>query len=111
MPRAPADDGPPLFTIAGLSVGGSGVVTLAVATYLGVRAWTHQNEANEICATEQCNDQAAVDLNQDARTSADWSTGLFVAGGVAAATGIVLLILGQTDYAQTAAGHPAILRW
>jgi len=107
----PSAEGPRPLTIAGIASGGVGVVALGIGTYFGIRAVHDQSEANDLCPDVQCNNQDAVDLNDDAQRAAGWSTGLLVGGSVVVATGIVLLVLSETETVKLTARDRLAIRW
>jgi hypothetical protein len=78
--------------IAGITAGGAGLIVVGVATYLALHALSEQRQADKICPMSACSDPGAVNLNHDARTSADFATGGFVLGGVAIAGGALLAL-------------------
>jgi serine/threonine-protein kinase len=92
----PAEPPPPsgLGTqrVAGIAVGAVGVLALGVGAGLGGAAIASNNSAKSACPTVQCGDQNGVDASHRAGTFADASTGLFVAGGVLAVTGLVVIL-------------------
>jgi hypothetical protein len=93
-----AASGSPLRTI-GLVVGGVGVVGLGVGTYFGLRAKSLNDESNEPGRCDEQNecDQIGGEKRDDADSAATASTIAFIAGGVLAATGVTLFILGGSN--------------
>lgn len=77
--------------IAGIVVGGAGVIGVGIGAALGVVAKGQYDEAEASCTGSTC-PQAALDQHDEARTSALGSTLAFAIGGAAMATGIVLLV-------------------
>lgn len=111
-PDQPDDEGSNALLITGAVLGGIGVAALGVGTIFGIRALDQIGEAQDRCTPELCTDPQAVELNEDGATSADLSTGLLIGGGVAAATGLVLIltaVVGDSDGADAdAASHTAL---
>ena len=95
----PSSDSSALST-AGIVVAAVGVVGLAVGTYYGLRAISYKNQAN---CSSKCEGEA-YDKQQEAHQSGTTSTIAFVAGGVLAATGVTLYLVGAPD--ETAATAP-----
>jgi hypothetical protein len=84
---APAPSTSPWPTI-GLFAAGAGLVGIAAGAGLGFVAMNQRNGAN--CARNVCPDESSAQKLNDAKNAADISTGLFIGGGVLAATGFTL---------------------
>jgi hypothetical protein len=85
--------------IAGLVAGGLGAATLIAGTYFGIKAQSKLDQSNAMgCMGNQCPSAAAA-VRGEARAAGDLSTGLFVAGGVLSAGGILLYVLGGAEAA------------
>jgi hypothetical protein len=87
--------GPPLRTL-GLAAGGAGVVGLGVGIAFGLHAQTLNRQSNE---NEHCNAENQCDViggqkRNAAQSAATVATAGFVAGGVLAAAGVTLFVLG-----------------
>jgi hypothetical protein len=85
----------PLRSI-GLVVGGAGLVGLGLGGYFGLRARSLNDESNEgghCNARNEC-DRAGGAKRDDAIGAANVATGAFIAGGVLAATGVTLFVVG-----------------
>jgi hypothetical protein len=95
-PAQPPDEGGGpdhrAMLIAGLVVGGVGIVGLGVGIGFGVDAIAKKDESDAECVGG-CTDLGAQ-RSSEAVTEADASTGLIVVGGIAAATGTLLVVLG-----------------
>jgi hypothetical protein len=78
--------------IGGLAVGGLGVVGIVVGSVFGLRAISDNNKSG--CGSNTCPDAASLEVRNDARSAGNISTISFVAGGVLAATGVTLFVLG-----------------
>lgn len=76
----------------GWVAGGVGVAGLAVGAVFGLRALSLKSERDAHCSSGNLCDQEGVDKDGDARSAATISTIGFVAGGVLAATGVVLVL-------------------
>jgi tetratricopeptide (TPR) repeat protein len=87
--------------ISGAAVGALGVGALATAVALGARA---SSDASKISSANAQGDvpwdSAKQQLYRDGQSSATAATVLYVAGGVVAATGVVLVALGLHDRAR-----------
>jgi tetratricopeptide (TPR) repeat protein len=90
----PAPDQPvdPLLPIgiAGVVLGGGLLIGGGIAGGFALDAW---NDVKETCPESPCDDPEDVSRAGDAQTLGDLSTAFFVAGGVTAAAGIVLLVV------------------
>jgi hypothetical protein len=86
-----ADRGATQRTV-GWVAGGAGVAGLGVGVALAVLAKSKDSDANLHCLTPSACDAEGVSLGNAARSLATGSTVAFIAGGVAVATGLVLLI-------------------
>lgn len=77
----------------GFVVAGIGVVGLGVGAITGLMAIGKNNDAKELCPTGgKCASQEGVDANDSAKSLGTVSTIGFVVGGVAVATGVVLVL-------------------
>lgn len=79
----------------GIGVVGLGAVGGGVA--FGIRARRFEEAANQECPGMVCNDPAALAVNQEARDSALRANVLFIAGGVAVASAVVMWLVGGPD--------------
>jgi hypothetical protein len=115
-PAAPAPtkprEGPPsggTQRAAGVVALSAGVVAVAMGTYFGVRAISKSDEAKSLCDPAKCTDRRAVDINDEAKTSATVSTIAIGAGVLAAGAGVWLLLSAAQRPATTSARlSPAI---
>jgi len=103
-PQSPSDSGEQASSLSGMYYGAIvsgalGVVGLALGIVFGVKASSEWDEAQE-CGTKVC-DPGASELSDDALISAAVSTGGFVVGGAAIATGALLWLLAPSDNAAT----------
>jgi hypothetical protein len=114
-PRAvEADDGtsasmPPLRTI-GLVAGGAGLVGLGVGSYFGLRAMSLKADSNaegRCDADNSCNEEGTA-LRRDAIAASTVSTIAFAAGGVLAAAGVTLFIIGGSETSERGARVTAV---
>jgi hypothetical protein len=110
-PAEEAPTGLPAPTVGAIVIGSVAVVASAVGIYLAVRAADSQSQANDICPDVACTDPTAVDLNDDARASADGATAAFVVAGVSAAASIVLFVVGAIDTPSSTGTNGAVLRF
>lgn len=91
-PPPPPPKGLGTQRIAGIAVGATGLVALGLAATFGGLAMSANSSANEKCPDTKCSDQDGVDAAARAGTFADVSTGLFIAGGAVAATGLIVFL-------------------
>jgi len=91
-PATPESPNPGLGTqkVAAIVVAGVGVAAVAVGGAFGVITISKKNDANNLCPASQCASQAEVNMWNDARTTGNVSTALFIAGGVGVAAGAIL---------------------
>jgi len=79
----------------GFVLGGTGIAALGVGTALGIITLNDASQVHGICpttSTNTCASGQARSENQTAQTLANVSTGLFIGGGVAVATGLILVL-------------------
>jgi serine/threonine-protein kinase len=103
LPEKPAPPPPPppppaskpvtMYVAGGLLVG-AGVVAMGLSGVFANMAVEKNKSAKKYCSTMLCTDMTGVNLSSEAGTFADAATGLLVTGGVAAAAGVLVLILG-----------------
>jgi hypothetical protein len=80
----------------GILIGGLGVVGIAVGSVFGLKAIGKNNDSKSSgCDLSACADPDAVRAREDARSAGNVATIAFVAGGVLAATGVTLLVVGR----------------
>jgi len=77
------------LTLAAI-VGGVGLVATGVGVAFGASASAKWSDAETACPNGHCRAEAARKIGEDAGTSADLSTLLFIIGGVGLGTGVVL---------------------
>jgi hypothetical protein len=108
-PPPPAAANAPPWKVIGLATGGAGVASIAVGSVLGALALGKVNQANKACPMSPCANASAVSENGTAATLADASTGLFIAGGVLAAAGVLTFVLAPSsrDATRKSAGLSA----
>lgn len=95
--------------IVGIATAGVGVVALGVGTFFGLRAGDKNDESKKHCRDDDPNlcSPTGVSLRDDAFSAADLSTGLFIAGGALAATGLVVFFTAPSN-PETAATAPSL---
>jgi hypothetical protein len=77
----------------GVVVTGFGVAGLAVGGAFGVQTLVLKNQRSHFCdASNVCTSGQGVTLDHDARTAATVSTIAMIAGGVVAASGVLLVL-------------------
>ena len=98
---APTAGRPPLRTV-GFVVGGVGIASIAVGLVLGLMAISKNSDsnANGHCDASGC-DATGTSLRNTALSDATVSTITFVAGGVLAAAGVVLVVVSLHPKAPT----------
>jgi hypothetical protein len=99
-PVEPAEDdrsSKSALPVVGLVTAGVGVVAIGVGTYFGLRAKSLNDDSNAPgkCTEIECHGDGAS-LREDAITAANLSTGFFIAGGVLAAGGVTLFLVGNS---------------
>ena len=65
----------------GLLIAGVGVAGVGVGTYFGIRTLDQSDSARRACPQSPCSDRAAIDSNDQAKTSATISTVSLAGGG------------------------------
>jgi hypothetical protein len=100
LPAPPSTHPSSPWPTVGLFVGVAGLASIGAGAALGFVAMSKRNEAN--CPGNTCPDASSAATLGDAKTAADWSTGLFVAGGVLAASGVTLWLVWREHSTPTA---------
>lgn len=95
--------------ITGLVVGGIGVALLGVGTYAGLVTLDKDRESDALCSP-RCTSRG-LELNEEARTSADIATVAFAAGAVAVGVGVYLILTHSPEEARRAARGQPMLRF
>ena len=91
----------------GFVVGGIGVAGLAVGAVTGLIAMGKNNDSKQACPNDgACGSSDAVDAADGARQFGTVSTIAFVAGGVGAALGIVLVLTAPSSSSERASARP-----
>jgi serine/threonine-protein kinase len=99
-PPSPISPGLASMQIGGLAVGGAGVLGIVVGSVFGLRAISDNNKSG--CGPSTCPDEASLKARADARSAGNVSTISFVAGGVLAAAGVTLFVLGGQKQGEKA---------
>lgn len=102
--------GPGGQKIAGWVLGGAGLLTVGVGSFLAFSARNKSNDADALCRPEdrtRCTPQGASAGN-DARSSANLATVVVSIGGGLLAGGVLLLLLPSSDPAPSARLSPAV---
>jgi len=96
---APPPPAPPAHTgrTLGYVTGGAGAAALVAGTILGLVTLHNESSAQTLCPTIHCSNMQGVSDNNSAGTTADWSTGLFVAGAAAIGVGVTLVLLDRSS--------------
>jgi hypothetical protein len=98
---ATSQPGPSGRRIAGLAVGGAGVVAIGVGSYLGLHAKSLFDDSGAHCRADDHCDATGGQLRTDAKSAALTSTILFGFGGALIVTGVVLYVTGASASAPT----------
>jgi hypothetical protein len=102
--REPAESGSTTRTL-GYVAGGAGVVLLGIGTAFGLSASSAWHTASNACPNNVCRSASDVDRGTSAGHTADVATALFVVGGIAVATGVVLLVLPSSSSSPARTGR------
>jgi hypothetical protein len=87
---------------------GVGVVGLGVGAVTGIMAMSKNKQSTDACPNDgACGSKDALDANKSAKDLGTISTIGFIAGGVCAATGLVLVLTGSGSSAQSASSTSA----
>ncbi len=119
--HAPAHDGGPsepsqaggssALRVAGLVVGGVGVIGLGVGAAFAVVAKQKLDDSNTgpgACAGNAC-PRTGFDTRNDARTAGNVATGFLIAGGSLAAAGLITWLVAPRGRAERASSSGAVL--
>ncbi len=99
-PEAPKTRGN-VQRVAGLVVGGAGVLALGLGTYFGISASNDNSDAERLCPENSCSDPG-FELHESAQSNATLSN-VFVFGGAAlVAAGVVIYVVAPSDREETA---------
>lgn len=97
-PPSPQEKETSPFVWAGIGVGAVGAACLTAGAISAGIAATKRSESEDIAPScENGCSQDAVDRNDEAKVAADVATGTIVAGGIAGAAGIILVVIGLTS--------------
>lgn len=77
-----------------LVLGLAGAGALGTGAYFGVHSKHLQDDANRLCPESTCNDPAGLDYNDRAKQSARTANILYISGGAAVATALVVWLVG-----------------
>lgn len=99
-PTDSVDDGSGM-RLAGLVTAGAGVVLLGVGTYLALDAKSDYDAAEEQCTNGVCASEP-YQASEDARSQGAFATYLFIGGGAALATGVVLFFVAPKGSSEAA---------
>lgn len=87
--------------IAGVTLAGVGVVTMAVGGVFGYSALTKQSDSDAYCSGSTCTDQRGVDLSKDATRNANIANITIGAGALVGAVGALLILTGGSGAPPT----------
>lgn len=88
----PNTSGPSVYKIAGIALGGAGVVSVVAGSVLGMQAIARNDASASHCVDGNLCDATGVALRGEARMRGDAATGTIIAGALAAAGGLVLYL-------------------
>ena len=98
-----------LYAIGALATGGAAIVTGAIFGGLASSKWS---SAKGICGGTTCGSQAEIDqasaLGSQARTRANVSTAMVIAGAAIASVGVVLWVTAPTEPHLEMTAHASI---
>ena len=75
----------------------AGAIALGGGAYFGMHSQDLENRADKLCPLTTCPDPQGLKLNDDAQSAATRANVLYVLGGAALTTGIVLWFIGAPD--------------
>ncbi len=78
--------------IAGVALGGAGIVSVIAGSILGAQAIARNDASSSHCIEGNLCDATGVSLRNEARARGDGSTALIVVGGLAAVGGVVVYV-------------------
>jgi tetratricopeptide (TPR) repeat protein len=79
---------------AGLVVGASGLLAIAISGGLGYEAKIKNDDAEKGCPNSSCQTKPGLDASNSAHRYANWATGVFVGGALAVVGGVGLYVYG-----------------
>ena len=88
----------------GFAVGAIGIVGVTIGSIYGLRAMSRNDDSSSHCRTATLCDGDGLSLREDARRFATISTIAFVAGGVALASGAVLVLTARGPRSSVSVG-------
>ena len=88
----------------GFAVGAIGIVGVTIGSIYGLRAMSRNDDSSSHCRTATLCDGDGLSLREDARRFATISTIGFVAGGVALASGAVLVLTARGPRSSVSVG-------
>lgn len=86
------------YTALAITLGVVGLGAAGAGAGFGLAAKDLESRSDELCPTSDCADPAGVDLNKRARRDALFANIGFVAGGVAIAGAVALLVVGTPEH-------------
>ncbi len=98
-----------LWRTAGFVTGGVGVASIIAGSVLGGLALGKVNDVHKKCPGGHCTSEADVSEDSTAGTLADASTATFIAGGVLAAAGVLMVVFSPSP--RTDEHAPAAATW
>lgn len=104
-PTAPRHDKPRSAPVAGYVLGGVGAVALGVGAYFGLRTFSKKSERDDLCPGGRCTQQAGVDADNAARSSATIST-VAMPVGLALVGAAIYLLVTHDDKPTSSASRP-----
>jgi hypothetical protein len=107
MPADAPADGVSGAMVAGLVIGGVGLVGVGVGAALGLAAKGKDSDADAFCDETGCTPEG-LELVDDAQSLGNVATGVFIPGAALLVGGIVLVVVGASDDGSDAAWLPLL---
>jgi len=104
-PQRPASSGS--TRTIGFVVAGVGLVSAGIGTVLGLQTFSTKSDADQECTAGRCT-QRGLDLDDQAKKSAVWSTIAFGAGAVGLGVGVVLIVVGGRSSSGALRATPVV---
>ncbi|NVB77172.1 MAG: hypothetical protein HOV81_02150 [Kofleriaceae bacterium] len=96
------------FTAVAITLGVVGLGAAGAGVGFGLAAKDLESRSDNLCPTTDCADPAGIDLNKRARRDALFANIGFVAGGVAIAGAVALLVVGTPEHDNRVSVVPTV---
>lgn len=107
-PPPPPEDYWNTTRIAGLTLGGLGVATMAVGGVFGFNALKQQSDSDAYCSGSTCTDPRGIDLSKDALRNANIANVTIGAGALVTAVGTLLFFTAGSSSEATSDPQPGV---